>query len=70
METVPSIIENPLYVVHSSRHNMADGCDLAGVHLTDTAAILGHLNTGASEKHYDSEVVKRTRPMWAMDRLS
>lgn len=58
MKWLRGVSSNPLHVVHSLRHNMADRCDLAGVHPTDKAAILGHLNTGASEKHYGSTAVK------------
>jgi hypothetical protein len=47
---------------------MADRCDLAGVHPTDKAAILGHLNPGATEKHYGSEAVKRIRLTRAMEK--
>ncbi len=59
MKWLRKATDNPLHTVHSLRHNMADRCDLAGVHPTDKAAILGHLNAGASEKHYGSKAVKR-----------
>ncbi|OAV50915.1 hypothetical protein A6U98_07760 [Rhizobium sp. WYCCWR10014] len=59
---------DPLHAVHSLCHNMADRCDLAGVHPTDKAAILGHLNTGASEKHYGLDAVKRVRLKRAMEK--
>ncbi len=68
MKWLRKVTDNPLYAVHSLRHNMADRCDLAGVHPTDKAAILGHLNTGASEKHYGSEVAKRMRLTRAMQK--
>lgn len=59
MKRLRMVTTNPLHAVHSLRHNMADRCDLAGIHPTDKAAILGHLNGGTSEKHYGSEAVKR-----------
>lgn len=58
MKRLREVSSNPLHTVHSLRHNMADRCDLTGVHPTDKAAILGHLNAGASEKHYGSTAVK------------
>ncbi len=67
MKWLRKVSTDPLHAVHSLRHNMADRCDLAGVHPTDKAAILGHLNAGASEKHYGSEAVKRVRLKRAME---
>ncbi|MGA1832968.1 DUF6538 domain-containing protein [Rhizobium wenxiniae] len=58
MKWLRTVSTNRLHAIHSLRHNMADRCDLAGVHPTDKAAILGHLNAGASEKHYGSAAVK------------
>ncbi len=58
MKWLRKVSSNSLHTVHSLRHNMADRCDIAGVHPTDKAAILGHLNQGASEKHYGSNAVK------------
>ncbi|QIO73935.1 tyrosine-type recombinase/integrase [Rhizobium leguminosarum bv. trifolii] len=68
MKWLRKVTINPLHAVHSLRHNMADRCDLAGVHPTDKAAILGHLNPGATEKHYGSEAVKRIRLTRAMEK--
>jgi len=68
MKWLRQVSANPLHTVHSLRHNLTDRCDLAGVHPTDKAAILGHLNTGASEKHYGSDTVKRVRLKRAMER--
>lgn len=59
MKWLRKISDNPLHAIHSLRHNIADRCDLAYIHPTDKAAILGHLNTGTSEKHYGSEAAKR-----------
>lgn len=58
MKWLRTVSTNRLHAIHSLRHNMADRCDLAGVQPTDKAAILGHLNAGASEKHYGSAAVK------------
>ncbi|MEH7848661.1 DUF6538 domain-containing protein [Rhizobium laguerreae] len=68
MKWLRKVSTDSLHAVHSLRHNMADRCDLAGVHPTDKAAILGHLNTGASEKHYGSDAVKRVRLKRAMEK--
>ncbi len=68
MKWLRKISTDPLHVVHSLRHNMADRCDLAGVHPTDKEAILGHLKVGASEKHYGSDAVKRVRLKRAMEK--
>nr|WP_246699517.1 tyrosine-type recombinase/integrase [Rhizobium sp. BK538] len=68
MKWLRKVTDNPLHAVHSLRHNMADRCDLAGVHPTDKEAILGHLNVSASEKHYGSEAAKRVRLKRAMER--
>lgn len=59
MKWLRKVSTNPLHAVHSLRHNIADRCDLAEIHPTDKAAILGHLNAGTSEKHYGSEGTKR-----------
>ncbi|MFN3962757.1 MAG: DUF6538 domain-containing protein [Fimbriimonadaceae bacterium] len=59
MKWLRKVSANPLHAVHSLRHNLTDRCDLAGVHPTDKAAILGHLNSGTSEKHYGSEATRR-----------
>lgn len=68
MKWLRKVSDDPLHAVHSLRHNMADRCDLAEVHPTDKAAILGHLNSGASEKHYGSEAVRRVRLTRAMEK--
>ncbi|MDR7145551.1 DUF6538 domain-containing protein [Rhizobium sp. BE258] len=67
MKWLRKVTSSPLHAVHSLRHNMADRCDLAGVHPTDKEAILGHLNASASDKHYGSETVKRVRLKRAME---
>jgi integrase len=59
MKWVRKISSDPLHVVHSLRHNLADRCDLAGVNPIDKNAILGHMNAGTSEKHYGSEAARR-----------
>lgn len=66
MKWLRKISGNPLHVVHSLRHNMADRCDFAGVSPTDKAAILGHLNKSTSERHYGSDAAKRVRLFSAM----
>ncbi|AXV16493.1 hypothetical protein CYG48_12825 [Neorhizobium sp. SOG26] len=68
MKWLRKVSTDPLHAVHSLRHNMADRCDLPGVHPTDKAAILGHLAGGASEKHYGSSAVKLVSVTRAMRR--
>lgn len=60
MRRVRQVTENPKVSVHSLRHSFADQCDLKGVSPVDKSALLGHLPTNASERHYGSRQAKLT----------
>lgn len=66
MKWLRKVSKDPRHAVHSLRHNMADRCDLAGVNPTDKAALLGHLNGGASERYYGSRTARRAALARAM----
>lgn len=54
MQRVRQVTKDAKLSVHSLRHSFADRCDLAGVSPMDKSALLGHLSTNASERHYGS----------------